>query len=78
VRAEISVPMASPRQAGMALKAVGGDGFETSRASLSLSVSASTLNAVVSAKDFAALRARTTSLFRDLKVFLDSARASGK
>ena len=55
-----------------------GDGFETARAQLSCTASGSTLRAVVTATDFAALRARTTSLFRDLKVFLDSVAASGR
>ena len=78
MKAVLEVPMASASQAKLALKAVSGDGFETARAQLSCTASGSTLRAVVTATDFAALRARTTSLFRDLKVFLDSVAASGR
>ncbi len=48
------------------------------RAALKGFVKGSELHVVVESPDFASLRAGTTSVFRDLKVFLDSAKAVGR
>jgi tRNA threonylcarbamoyladenosine modification (KEOPS) complex Pcc1 subunit len=78
MKSEIEVPMESASQAKLALKAVAPEGLESARAQVRYAAKGSAFTAVITAKDFAALRARTTSLFRDLKVFLDSTKATRK
>ena len=78
MKSELLIPFASPAQAAMAVKAVASDGFESARAQVQCTASGSSFKAVVTASDFAALRARTTSLLRDLRVFIDSEKAGRK
>ena len=64
---------------GLARKAAAVVGGEVDRRSgLSCKVDKSVLHVTITADRFAALRARTVSCLRDLRVFLDAAAACGK
>ncbi|HII39287.1 TPA: hypothetical protein HA318_04780 [Candidatus Micrarchaeota archaeon] len=52
------------------------DSAAVKRAEVTFSCKGSSLHCVVSAKDFTALRARVTSLLRDLRVVYDAAEAA--
>lgn len=77
MKAELEIEFASASHARKALKAIKTKEF-SDKASVSLRVSGSSLKAKISGKGFPALRARTTSFLRDLKVVLDAFSLAGR
>ncbi|MEM4255279.1 MAG: KEOPS complex subunit Pcc1 [Candidatus Norongarragalinales archaeon] len=71
MKAEVEIIFASPAHAKKAVGIIKTKEF-SDKASVRLSAKGATLTARVDAKTFSALRARTTSLLRDLKVVFDA------
>lgn len=77
MKSTVVVVFPDARTAKLAARAVS-QTKKSKRAVLKLRAKGNSLAAVVWAKDFSSLRALTTSLLRDLKVFIDSLKAAGK
>lgn len=77
LKAELEIDFATEKLAKKALKIITAKEF-SDKASLSLSTRGSVLKARIEGKGFAALRARTTSFLRDVKVVFDAIALAGK
>ena len=71
MKAEIEIEFKNPVHASKALKIIKAKEF-SDKVSTSFSVKGNAFKAKIEGKNFAALRARTTSLLRDLKVVFDA------
>ena len=71
MKSEIEIEFKTPIHAAKALKIIRAKEF-SDKVSASLSVKGNAFRAKVEGKNFAVLRARTTSLLRDLKVVFDA------
>lgn len=77
MNASFEVGFPSEEDAGKALKILG-KSSEGPRASVKVMQRGSSLEVTIKADSFAALRARSTSLLRDLKIVMDSFKLVGK
>ena len=71
LKAEFEIDFATPALAKKALETIKAKEFSV-KASVLLSVRGSVLKARIEGKGFAALRARTTSFLRDVKIVFDA------
>lgn len=72
--AELSIEFPKGISAAKALSVLGGTSETTRRAGVKRSVIKGILRISITADDFTALRALTTTSLRDMKVFLDAAK----